>query len=63
MRGSLGEGVICILCEHSCRSQVLVIQHRARLSWVVAREWWEALMPGGGELRLPKTIPRGDIGL
>ena len=25
--------------------------------------WWEAYMPGGGELRFPKTIPRGDIGV
>ena len=25
--------------------------------------WWEAFVPGGGELRFPKTIPRGDIGV
>ena len=25
--------------------------------------WWEAFVPGGGELRFPKTIPRGDIGI
>ena len=25
--------------------------------------WWEAFVPSGGELRFPKTIPRGDIGV
>ena len=25
--------------------------------------WWEAFVPGGGELRFLKTIPGGDIGV
>ena len=40
-----------------------VILHWSRFSFVVAGFWWEALMPGGGELRFPKTIPGGDIGV
>ena len=49
------------LYERICRFQWLCscIEEGFHLS----REgfWWEAFVPGGGELRFPKTILRGDI--
>ena len=41
----------------------VVILNLGRFSFVVAGLRWEALVPGGGELRLPKTIPKGGIGV
>ena len=51
------------LCGRICRSRWLCSYIEA--GFHLSREgfWWEAFVPGGGELRFPKTIPRGDIGI
>ena len=51
------------LCGRICQSRCLCSCIEA--GFHLSREgfWWEAFVPVGGELRFPKTIPRGDIGV
>ena len=54
---------MCSLCGRICRFWWLC--SCIETGFHLSREgfWWEAFVPGGGELRVPKTIPRGDIGV
>ena len=54
---------MCSLCQRICRSQWLCSCIEAGSHLSCEGFWWEAFVPGGGELRFPKTIPRGDIGV
>ena len=61
--GWLEERVVWFLCGRICRSRWLCSCIEAGFHLSRKGFWREALVPGGGELRFPKTIPRGDIGI
>ena len=54
---------MCSLYGRICQSRWLCSCIETGFHLLSEGFWWEAFVPGGGELRFPKTILRGDIGV